>query len=443
MAVELAGQSGKIAAAVREVVAEHGPDALSRPEMMSNLLADLLPESPWMARLLRAAAEQRIAEALRSYVGQGMDAATAAALAASSFAAATMFTPEACAWVVAELAVALGLMADDGVAAPVWKEQAPRAGKPTASPPILTASPPAPAGARPEPVQRDLPEHERSRSHGRGQRWRYGIGAAAVSLTVAVIALAVGPHRPALSHHPGTHPSTRGPLSVAAPADVVAAYFDAINQQDWLRVWNLGGKNLGEPYPVMVDGYAGTRHDIAAITSTDGGTVSVLLTALQTDGSTRVYNLSYQVSNLVIVHGRYTFSTHLPAGQPYFAAFSGTWQAGGRTLKVSPQGLGLVQFSASRWCASTPQPPCDTRSGTAIYRGGATVFQLTSYDNDHAWGYIVDSSVPGLTAGRIMITVRPSAGVLVIAGQSLTSPGSSGAAAYCKLRRGAGPCRTR
>ena len=110
MAVTPPEYSSETRAALRTIVAEYGPEALSRPTTMSNLLKDLLPDAPRVARMLVAAAEDHIADALRDYVSQGMDAATAARLTASLFAGATMFSPQACAWVVGEMAIAIGLL---------------------------------------------------------------------------------------------------------------------------------------------------------------------------------------------------------------------------------------------------------------------------------------------------------------------------------------------
>lgn len=98
-------------AALREIVAHYGPDTLSDPAAMSNLLKDLLPDNPRVARVLVAAAEDRIADVLRDHLAQGLDGPTAARLAASTLASATMFTPDVCHWVVAEIAAAMGLPA--------------------------------------------------------------------------------------------------------------------------------------------------------------------------------------------------------------------------------------------------------------------------------------------------------------------------------------------
>src|SRR6266567_3651950 len=86
----------EVRVALRVIVSEYGSEALSQPAMI--------------ARLLAAAAQDRVAETLHDHVSHGMDPATAARLAASSFAAATLFAPEVCAWVAGELVLALGLV---------------------------------------------------------------------------------------------------------------------------------------------------------------------------------------------------------------------------------------------------------------------------------------------------------------------------------------------
>jgi hypothetical protein len=87
----------------------HGVAALSSPQIMANLLKDLLPDAPAEVSILVAAAEAGVAANLRDRVSQGMDAGTASAVVAGSFAAGTPFKPEACTWAVNEIAGALGL----------------------------------------------------------------------------------------------------------------------------------------------------------------------------------------------------------------------------------------------------------------------------------------------------------------------------------------------
>ncbi len=97
--------------ALRTIVAEQGQQILSDPRALANLLADLLPESPTLARILVTAAQDKIADELRLHTSDGMDAVTAARLATASFATATMINPQVCEWAVAEFARALGLTA--------------------------------------------------------------------------------------------------------------------------------------------------------------------------------------------------------------------------------------------------------------------------------------------------------------------------------------------
>jgi hypothetical protein len=97
----------------------YGAGALSQPAVMSNLLKDLLPDEPREAGLLVAAAQADLAGALRGYLAQGLDPATAISLTTGSFVTSTSHTPEACSWVVNELAVALGLNLAAKTAEPV------------------------------------------------------------------------------------------------------------------------------------------------------------------------------------------------------------------------------------------------------------------------------------------------------------------------------------
>ena len=99
--------------ALRTIVTEHGPEMLSRPRVLSNLLADLLPDAPRIARILVAAAQDHVSEELHEHTSAGMDAATASRLAATAFADATMFPLDVCTWVVGEIALALGLVSDN------------------------------------------------------------------------------------------------------------------------------------------------------------------------------------------------------------------------------------------------------------------------------------------------------------------------------------------
>ena len=111
MAVMPFEHADEVRAALRAIVADpaQGAAALSSSRVMPSLLSDLLPDAPREAGLLAAAAQRDVAGMLAEHVAQGLDIGVAVSLVASSFAGSTAFTPQACPWVTAELAIALGL----------------------------------------------------------------------------------------------------------------------------------------------------------------------------------------------------------------------------------------------------------------------------------------------------------------------------------------------
>src|ERR1700683_324775 len=210
MAVISQENAAKARVALGEIVDYHGPDSLSDPVMMSNMLHDLLPEAPSVAKLLVAAAEERVGRLIRDHVERGVDAATAVRLAASVLANATLFAPDLCAWVAGEYATDLGCppgqqaATADAPSAAIKTE--PRrepvrtviAGSPR--PQLAPVAPPGPAiarrpaiPARPLIVPRDLPPLRRRRS------------GAVTGVVIAALALVIGiPVGLALAHgHPG------------------------------------------------------------------------------------------------------------------------------------------------------------------------------------------------------------------------------------------------
>lgn len=102
---------GTVRQALRSIVRDpqFGPEALCKPQIMTNLLKDLLPDSPRESALLVAAAQNRLPDVLQGYLGEGMDLGTASRLTAGWFAKRMPFTRDACRWLVAELAIALGV----------------------------------------------------------------------------------------------------------------------------------------------------------------------------------------------------------------------------------------------------------------------------------------------------------------------------------------------
>jgi serine/threonine-protein kinase len=103
--------SGRARTALRAIVSDpdRGVAALSSTQAMSTALRDLLPDMPRETKVLVAAAEEGVAEALSYYVANGMDSATVRDKVARSFARHTGFRSAACQWAVDELAAVLGL----------------------------------------------------------------------------------------------------------------------------------------------------------------------------------------------------------------------------------------------------------------------------------------------------------------------------------------------
>lgn len=100
------------------------------------------------------------------------------------------------------------------------------------------------------------------------------------------------------------------------PASVVTAFYNAINAQDYATAWALGGDNLGMSYSTFANGFAGTAHDTLIVTGVQGDMVQVHLEALQTDGSTKVYDGSYMVQNGQIVSGTLSQTGTISATSP-------------------------------------------------------------------------------------------------------------------------------
>ncbi len=98
--------------ALRSIVADPalGSAPLADARIAANLLRDLLPDAPRETSLLLAAIASGVPAMLREHIGHGLAGGTAISLAAASLASRTAFSPEACQWVAAELAIALNLI---------------------------------------------------------------------------------------------------------------------------------------------------------------------------------------------------------------------------------------------------------------------------------------------------------------------------------------------
>ncbi len=140
--------------ALIHVVSEYGPEALGRPALVSNLVKDLLPDSPAVGRLIVAAAELGVAEDLTDYTSQGLDGQTAVRLVASSFETATMVAAEVCEWLTEAFAIALGLTTADAALGDDSAASAPAAREDGTQQRARSAGDRTPLAARPELTER-------------------------------------------------------------------------------------------------------------------------------------------------------------------------------------------------------------------------------------------------------------------------------------------------
>lgn len=100
--------------------------------------------------------------------------------------------------------------------------------------------------------------------------------------------------------------ATESATAPAAPEAVVTAYFEAINNRDYQTAWELGGKNLETDYTSFVTGYSTTQWDTIRIVSVQDGVVQLILDALETDGTSRSYDVTYTVLDGAITDGTAT-----------------------------------------------------------------------------------------------------------------------------------------
>ena len=148
----------------------------------------------------------------------------------------------------------------------------------------------------------------RSASHGGGGSAGGGRAALAIVIVVivaaclAVAAFLLHRHRVA-AQSPPAHQSapaasavtTPAQVTPVAPADVVQAYFRAINHHRYARAWALGGRNTGETYSQFVSGFSKTAHDAVQVTGVSGDVVSARLVATQSDSTVQTYQGTYTV----------------------------------------------------------------------------------------------------------------------------------------------------
>jgi len=102
----------QVRAALHEIVADPrlGMPTLCSESQLASVLEDYLPDAPRERAVLVMAAKAGLAQLLHEYVMQGIDALVAVNLTSASFEESSPLDPDACRWVVTELALALGLM---------------------------------------------------------------------------------------------------------------------------------------------------------------------------------------------------------------------------------------------------------------------------------------------------------------------------------------------
>jgi putative ABC transport system ATP-binding protein len=177
--------------------------------------------------------------------------------------------------------------------------------------------------------------------------------------------------------------------SGGSPVDVAYRYYAAINAKDWLKVWELGGDNLGETYSAMVRGYADTANDVPYFTSIDGSDLHLILLAYESSGIAQLYSGALTVSDGAIVTATQTLDYTDP--NRGYALIAGDWSGHDRDLEVTPGGLGIVSYRTFEQCDSI-SAGCDQFVGHDIINGGLTIFQLTGGEANEAEGQVTSST---------------------------------------------------
>jgi hypothetical protein len=135
--------------------------------------------------------------------------------------------------------------------------------------------------------------------------------------TPAVVTSSPGPHRgsrgsagrrpsiapsspSSLAPSPSPSPSP-GPTGAPDPETVVQSFFAAINEHDYAAAWRLGGYHFVSTYAAFVAGFATTVRDIVTITAVYGDNVALEFTAIQTNGTSIVFDGTYAVSDGIII----------------------------------------------------------------------------------------------------------------------------------------------
>lgn len=95
--------------------------------------------------------------------------------------------------------------------------------------------------------------------------------------------------------------SPSGSVRTMSPAEVVTAYYAAINAGDHRTAWDLGGHRFSPSYDSFVAGFRGLERDDLTILGTSGSMVEIALDAVRTDGTTQSFRGTYTVRDGEIV----------------------------------------------------------------------------------------------------------------------------------------------
>lgn len=145
------GSSGEARQALADILRDYGPAALDRPELLNQLLPDLLAGSPREASLLQAAASVGVSGLLTSRIAQGIPAEAAVRDISVVLMERHALEPHASLWVVSEYAGVLGYPVNLTVA-----DTGPAFGA-TPVPPVTPAPPATPPGPGVTPVAESSP----------------------------------------------------------------------------------------------------------------------------------------------------------------------------------------------------------------------------------------------------------------------------------------------
>jgi hypothetical protein len=126
--------------------------------------------------------------------------------------------------------------------------------------------------------------------------------------TITVTAMSGQPAAPQGTAQPAQSTQPVQATQGASDKAVVDQFYQDLNARDYQAAWQLGGSNLsgGVGYSAWVAGYATTASINASTVQDNDGTVSVNITATQTDGSVKTYAGTCTVANGVIVSAHIT-----------------------------------------------------------------------------------------------------------------------------------------